>query len=152
MSSHEPARMSLDLSLDLPRDVTAASLARLAVRRRLAEDVDGETLGRLQIVVTELVTNAVLHGEGDIRLGLHVDEGRVTGEVVDGGGGFERDVRRHGTEALGGRGLTIVDALTAQWGVHEGTTHVWFQVDPAEPIERKGPELGEHRRPDELEP
>ena len=143
--------MSLDLALDLPRDVTAASLARLAIRRRLGEDVDAEMLGRLQIVVTELVTNAVLHGEGDIRLGLHVDEGRVTGEIVDAGGGFERDVRRHGTEVMGGRGLTIVDALTSQWGVHEGTTHVWFQVDPAASPERNGPELGEHRRPDELD-
>jgi|SRR4051794_33142028 anti-sigma regulatory factor (Ser/Thr protein kinase) len=144
--------MSLDLSLDLPRDVTAASLARLAVRRRLGEEVDSESLGRLQIIVTELVTNAVVHGEGDIRLSVHVDEGRVTGEVVDAGGGFERDVRRHGHEAMGGRGLTIVEALTSQWGVHEGTTHVWFQVDPAEGRGIRGPELGDHRRPDELDP
>jgi|SRR3954447_8042429 len=143
--------MSLDLSLDLPRDATASSLARLALRRRLADEVESETLGRLQIVVTELVTNAVVHGEGEIRLGVHVDEGRVTGEVIDEGGGFERDVRHHGHEALGGRGLTIVDALTSQWGVHEGTTHVWFQVDPAEAAQPTGPELGEHRRPDELD-
>jgi anti-sigma regulatory factor (Ser/Thr protein kinase) len=144
--------MSLDLSLDLPRDATAASLARLAVRRGLGEEVDSETLGRLQIVVTELVTNAVAHGEGAIRLGLHVEDDRVTGEVVDEGGGFERDVRHHGHEAIGGRGLAIVDALTSQWGVHEGTTHVWFQVDPADELRIPGPELGERNRPDELDP
>jgi anti-sigma regulatory factor (Ser/Thr protein kinase) len=143
--------MSLDLSLDIPRDATAASLARLAIRRRLGSEVDSEILGRLQIVVTELVTNAVVHGEGDIGLSLHVDEDRVTGEVVDEGGGFEHDVRRHGPEVMGGRGLAIVEALTSQWGVHEGTTHVWFQVDPASGRDVRGPELGEHRRPDELD-
>jgi hypothetical protein len=42
---------------------------------------------------------------------------------------------------VGGWGLSIVDALASRWGVHEGTTHVWFE------LERPGPRLGSGGRP-----
>ena len=34
---------------------------------------------------------------------------------------------REATEK-GGRGLEVVDKLTSQWAVHEGSTHVWFEM------------------------
>ena len=47
-------------------------------------------------MVSELVTNAVMHGQGTIRLRLQVDAGDVWGEVIDAGGGFEYEVREVG--------------------------------------------------------
>lgn len=46
----------------------------------------------------------------------------------------------------------IVESLASRWGVHEGTTHVWFELGAGraapEPTE---PELGESQRPDALD-
>ena len=47
-------------------------------------------------MVSELVTNAVIHGHGAITLKLRVDGDDVYGEVVDEGGGFEPVVRERG--------------------------------------------------------
>jgi anti-sigma regulatory factor (Ser/Thr protein kinase) len=85
---------------------------------------------RLRLVVSELVTNAVRHGEGAIELRLWRDGTTVRGEVVDEGGGFEHEVRAEGWDDVGGRGLGIVERMTRRWGIREGTTHVWFELDP----------------------
>jgi anti-sigma regulatory factor (Ser/Thr protein kinase) len=144
------------VSIDLPRDRTAARIARAAVRRQLATRLPREELVDLTLVVTELVDNAVLHGRGSIALRVQVDGGRVHGEVADDGGGFEREVRERSVEEAGGRGLLIVDALCTRWGIHEGTTHVWFELARTAAGAREagpsdGPELGASRRPDELD-
>jgi hypothetical protein len=60
-------------------------------------------------------------------------------------------VRRSGIEEIGGRGLEIVAALADRWGIHEGSSHVWFEMrlpvdDPAE----SAPLLGTAQVPDEL--
>ena len=67
-------------------------------------------------------------------------------EVIDEGSGFEREVRRGDFERLGGWGLSLVDAESSRWGVHEGTTHVWFE------IERPGPRLGREHNPLPVDP
>ena len=47
---------------------------------------------------------------------------------------------------MGGRGLMIVESLSSRWGVYEGTTHVWFELDPGgADLERTEPELGGSR-------
>ena len=89
-----------------------------------------ELRSRLRLVVSELVTNAVRHGEGAIELRLWRDGTTVRGEVVDEGGGFEHEVRTEGWDDVGGRGLGIVERMTRRWGIREGTTHVWFELDP----------------------
>ena len=59
--------------------------------------LDQRVLGDLDLVVSELVSNVVMHGQGAIRLRLHViDAGDVWGEMVDAGGGFEHEVREIG--------------------------------------------------------
>jgi anti-sigma regulatory factor (Ser/Thr protein kinase) len=82
----------------------------------------------LRVVVTELVTNGVKYGPGGpIALSVALDrDGVVRGEVDDGGTG---GVRMRAPGPLGGGlGLVIVEALT-QWGVHPGSSHVWFELD-----------------------
>jgi hypothetical protein len=60
------------------------------------------------MIVSELLTNTVVHGVGAIRLRLDTDAEVVRGEVVDEGPGFEVEVRERGVEEVGGRGLCRV--------------------------------------------
>jgi signal transduction histidine kinase len=90
------------------------------------------------------VSNAVVHGQGAIKLAVRVDGDRVQGEVIDEGGGFEHEVRERGSEDFTGRGLLIVAALSNRWGIHEGTTHVWFELAiPDATPKLTAPQLGE---------
>src|SRR4051794_33877842 len=136
--------------VDLPHDVSAPARARSALRQRFTGAMDAEQLELLELVTSELVTNAVVHGAEGVRFAVRVDGTRVVGEVIDGGGGFEHEVRQRGAEELGGRGLALVDELTTRWGVHEGTTHVWFELGVGESPEH-GPNVGESRRPQALD-
>jgi len=145
----------MDLDLDLPRHGSASALARQALRARLGDELPHAQLEEVLLVVTELVNNALKHGEGPIRLRMDYDGRVVRGEVVDDGAGFEAEVQHRGLDEVGGRGLAIVDRLAANWGVHEGTTHVWFEMHTHvwfEIAEDDGqPHLGAERRPDELD-
>jgi anti-sigma regulatory factor (Ser/Thr protein kinase) len=140
--------MSVELHLRLPRHDSAAGIARKALNEGFTDELGRERAGDLALVVSELVTNAVAHGQGAISLAVRVEGDRVLGEVVDEGGGFEREVRERGPDDVSGRGLHIVDALSSRWGVHEGTTHVWFELaGPAAPAEPTGLQLGDAERP-----
>jgi anti-sigma regulatory factor (Ser/Thr protein kinase) len=144
--------MPTEITLQLPRQGSAAVVARRAIRDRLANRLGAERTHDLSLLVTELVTNAVVHGHGSITLKIRVDDGNVHGEVVDEGGGFEHEVREHGADEIGGRGLAIVDALSSRWGIHEGTTHVWFELaGPEAPPAQTAPRLGDALRPEELD-
>jgi anti-sigma regulatory factor (Ser/Thr protein kinase) len=120
--------MTRRLTAQLRRARTAPRLARA----RLAEFDHGLPSQRLcdaELLVSELVSNAVKYGgDGDISVTFERDEGRFRTEVVDQGEGLiatltdPRDV--HGP---GGWGLPLVQTLSDRWGVHAGSTHVWFE-------------------------
>jgi anti-sigma regulatory factor (Ser/Thr protein kinase) len=76
-------------------------------------DLDGAALA-----VSELVTNAALHGGGPITLVLHVGRGVVRVDVSDAGRGSVEVRRDHGA-IVGGHGLRIVEALASRWGFDE---------------------------------
>jgi anti-sigma regulatory factor (Ser/Thr protein kinase) len=133
--------MARKFEATLPRIVDAPQAARRLVREWLPEDLDGETVQSAELLVSELVTNAVVHGRGRLILRGELDDDRLLVEVIDDGDGFERTVRQRGVDSVGGRGLAIVDALASRWGIHEGTTHVWFE------LERPGPRLGVDSKP-----
>jgi two-component sensor histidine kinase len=99
--------------------------ARRHVRYALGPFADPETVDRIQLVVSELVTNAIKHGPGELislRL-VSEPDGGISGEVVDQGNGVVA-IRE---QDIGGLGLPIVDALTSAWGVYPGSTRVWFR-------------------------
>jgi anti-sigma regulatory factor (Ser/Thr protein kinase) len=81
------------------------------------------------LVVTELVTNAVLHGEPPIEVDLTNRSGRVRGNVSDGSTVLPRQIPA--PDERGGFGLRIVESRTANWGVtpHEGGKSIWFEID-----------------------
>jgi anti-sigma regulatory factor (Ser/Thr protein kinase) len=144
--------MAVALALNLPSDTSAPGLARAAAKRYLGGKVGLDRLGELSLVISELASNALVHGRGQVVFRLHLAEGIVRGEVIDEGGGFEHEIRARGMDDVSGRGLLLVEALTNRWGVYEGTTHVWFEL-----AVRSGasgwarPRLGQDERPEALD-
>ena len=53
-------------------------------------------------------------------------------EVIDQGVGFVPTARAKPKTEVGGWGLHLVETLSDRWGVHEGSTHVWFEVSAGE--------------------
>jgi anti-sigma regulatory factor (Ser/Thr protein kinase) len=106
------------------------ALARRELRR-LGASLATDRLGDLELVVTELVTNALVHGRGAVRLELALTPFGVGGHVLDDGPGFAYEPHASAPEEPDGRGLRIVDALTTRWGVEPGRALVWFEVDVA---------------------
>ena len=116
----------------LPAHPSSIADARRLVRDALVGRAGTDTIDSVELVVSELVTNAVRHGPGEpisLRLATAPD-GRVGGEVVDQGHGEVAIREPDGELDFGGRGLRIVEALTSDWGVYPGSTHVWFRIDP----------------------
>ncbi len=89
----------------------------------------------VRLLVSELVTNAVLHGgtgsDRMIRVRLEARADQVRVEVSDQGPGFEPRATGYREDPLaGGFGLTLVDELTDRWGVDaEQGACVWFEID-----------------------
>jgi anti-sigma regulatory factor (Ser/Thr protein kinase) len=132
---------SVEHSDELPRASGAPALARKLLDGWFGDSLAGHELDSARLLVSELVTNSVVHGQGQIRLAARMDDNRILVEVCDEGSSFEHTARSVPFDQLHGRGLGIVDALSSRWGIHEGTTHVWFE------IERSGPRLGPEEKP-----
>ena len=96
----------------------------------LADDgVEASVIEVAALLVSELVTNAVVHARGPICLIVHTDAHWVRIEVED--PGHRRPVLRAATlDAVDGRGLLVVDKLATDWGTEQRATHkvVWFEI------------------------
>jgi anti-sigma regulatory factor (Ser/Thr protein kinase) len=120
---------SLPYEVPLFRDFGAAGRARKLLAERFAAELTDHELDTARLLTSELVTNAVVHGQGRITMRADLDEGRLRVEVIDEGSGFERVVRKREMSGYGGWGLALVESESSCWGVHEGTTHVWFELE-----------------------
>jgi len=137
-ASSRPGDSGPDASfaLRLPRGPAAAGDARHVIRRRLGEQLSTDALDDVLVVVSELVANGVRHGRGDVTLELAFDGPRVTGFVADEGAGFAAPAPRSGDRpGGGGYGLELVARLADSWGLHDGSSLVWFEI-LAEPAPR----------------
>jgi anti-sigma regulatory factor (Ser/Thr protein kinase) len=82
--------------------------------------------------VSELVSNAVVHGRGPIEVWVGLRSSTVRVEIRDQGGGGVPALTRVAPRAdqTGGRGLRMLDALADSWGSERakaGGILVWFQ-------------------------
>ncbi|MFF3847149.1 ATP-binding protein [Streptomyces sp. NPDC002328] len=86
------------------------------------------------LLISELVTNAVRHGEADdIGFSLSYWRGEVRVEVADGTPGRPR-VKRPTADEESGRGMLIVEALAEDWGTSEDGTLTWCTIAVPEPV------------------
>jgi anti-sigma regulatory factor (Ser/Thr protein kinase) len=122
------------LAQDIPRDERAPAVARRMVDG-LAGVLPETTVDQARLLLSEVVTNAVRHGDGDtVRVMLDaVDGDQLRCEVMDEGTGFVPKARDKPSMVEGGWGLHLVETLSRRWGVREGSTHVWFELAAAEP-------------------
>lgn len=106
--------------------------ARSFVRDTLADWGQLTHVDDVVLMASELVTNAVLHGSGEVGVALALADDHVRVEVVDDGEStFPSRAAAPGPDALEGRGLAIVDALSDAWGGgrdDRGRTLVWVEV------------------------
>ena len=105
-----------------------------AARHALAEleDVDTPTRNVLELLTSELVTNAIRHGARDPHESILLRAGRTDGairvEVCDEGDGFDAEPEQGDLLEPGGHGLLLVDTLAERWGVKRGSPScVWFE-------------------------
>ncbi|MFF8970540.1 SpoIIE family protein phosphatase [Streptomyces sp. NPDC014995] len=128
----------------LPREPRSVGRAREYARGQLLSWDMEPLVDTTELLVSELVTNALRYGEGEIRLRLLLDRTLVC-EVWDAGLVQPRRRRARDTDE-GGRGLQLVGLLSAAWGSRRtprGKT-VWFELplpdgetgltDPAEAL------------------
>jgi anti-sigma regulatory factor (Ser/Thr protein kinase) len=121
------------LNLDLEPNREAPSLARAAIAGFSEDREMGErTLATLTLLVSEVVTNAVIHPDveppADIQLRARIADGVIRVEVTDEGSGFE-PTPRDPTRPDRGYGLYLLEQQAMRWGVEQraGTT-VWFEL------------------------
>ena len=109
------------------------------VRKILVEDlesraVEADVVHEAEVVISELVSNAVRHArplsDGNLRVHWKVKSGVVEVEVTDGGGDSTPRPAPRTVWAPSGRGLRIVRSLAHEWGVTEDRTGitVWASV------------------------
>ena len=118
-----------EFRLVLSPDSEAGRRTRRALRDRFEDSLSAQTLIDLIAVVTELVNNAVEHGpRRPVMVTLVTGDETIRGEVADQGNPAAAIPEIREATEKGGRGLEVVDKLTSQWAVHEGSTHVWFEM------------------------
>ncbi|MEU6406058.1 ATP-binding protein [Streptomyces sp. NPDC046985] len=108
------------------RRITLAFLGLWHVRGPLADNI--------ALVVSELVSNGVEHGAGDVGLRVQYPDDEIRIEVTDGNPAPAR-MRSAGDDDESGRGLLLVTVLARKWGVtNDGrTTWATFRVPSGRP-------------------
>ncbi|MEY9873997.1 serine phosphatase RsbU (regulator of sigma subunit)/anti-sigma regulatory factor (Ser/Thr protein kinase)/PAS domain-containing protein [Streptacidiphilus sp. MAP12-33] len=131
----------------LRRRIGQADLARIAeVRAELRDAVRrwgvGELSDTVELLASELVTNALVHTDRDAMLTARLTrdpdtgQGRLRIEVVDDSDQWPKR-RTPGEQASSGRGLMLVEALSDAWGVEPNGVgkRMWFELVAEEPLD-----------------
>lgn len=105
--------------------VRAARRLTAETLRKVGDDLAADA----GVVVTELVTNAVLHGVPPIILRISGSRERLRIEVTDCGRAIPLRLQRN-HEGMTGRGMAVVESLTSAWGVEPagGGKLVWAEL------------------------
>ncbi|MEU4039408.1 SpoIIE family protein phosphatase [Streptomyces collinus] len=128
--------------------------ARRFTRRTLRTwGVERDTLDAALLIVSELVTNALVHTEGQVRLDLSLVNHRLHLAVADGSPRSPVKPTSIGWEATGGRGILLVEAVSAAWGTVpvSGGKQVWADLvpDTGPPLDRRD---GPYGAPGDVDP
>ncbi|MEU0198959.1 MULTISPECIES: SpoIIE family protein phosphatase [unclassified Streptomyces] len=104
----------------VPDDPSAVAQTRKDVVAQLERWGLSDAVFVTELVVSELVTNAIRHAEPPIQLRL-IHDSTLICEVSD-GGNTAPHLRRARSYDEGGRGLLLVAQLTERWGTRQGAT------------------------------
>ncbi|MGH9301942.1 MAG: ATP-binding protein [Acidimicrobiales bacterium] len=129
--------MSREVFLGLDETVASPSVARDVVSRALDRWGITDKIDTVVLLVSELVTNAVLHGRSSPELKLAWDGTTIRVEVSDTN---ELPALRMAAPGLkvAGRGLGLVEDMSSEWGSYSderGHKVVWFELRVADPAQ-----------------
>ncbi|MEU1534380.1 ATP-binding protein [Streptomyces fagopyri] len=123
-----------DASWPLPRELTSVRRARRLATAQLGEWDLQDLADTAELLVSELVTNALRHTRGPLRLNLYARGSHLRCEVedTDSTGPVRRFVD---ADAEGGRGTELLDLLTEAWGSTPTATGktMWFEIPTQTP-------------------
>ncbi|MGI4894626.1 MAG: ATP-binding protein [Janthinobacterium lividum] len=114
----------------LPDHEHSARQARTFLREAICSLHHARVVDEAQLLVSELVTNAVRHGGPPVRVRVDCD-GSAGMQVSVTDGNPHPPVRRDAApDAEGGRGVALVDIVSDRWGVDhvENGKTVWFVI------------------------
>ena len=122
--------------IDLPAHPESVRRAcRFVVDAAEGAGFEPDTIDLAAVATSELVTNAVIHGDGPITVRTVLDPSSLRVEVQDAGTELPERAATDASRASG-RGLTIVDVFSREWGctvVHGATgKSVWFTMQRAD--------------------
>ena len=131
----QPARpLSLDpwavsSTYELPSQASSAGLARRLARGAMG-GCSEPLVETAELLITELVANAVRHAGSPPVMRIDVDSGTIRVAVYDTSDSAP-SVRHSGPEDEGGRGLLLVESLASSWGWTRTTDgkSIWFTLD-----------------------
>jgi serine phosphatase RsbU (regulator of sigma subunit)/anti-sigma regulatory factor (Ser/Thr protein kinase) len=137
-----PRRTSMAVAQTQPERIAAA---RQHLRELLHDWKDTEQIDSAVLMVSEMVTNVLVHTDGNALIVAEVAHGdaarRLRVEVTDTSDELPHR-RRPGEMASSGRGLLLMEMLAANWGVDprgEGKS-IWFELyEPGAPAGPEGP-------------
>lgn len=128
----------------LAAEPQSAGAARRFVDQTLARWDCAEVFDLVSLLVSEVVTNAVVHASSPVEVAVRLLPAAVRIEVADRSTEVPR-LRRAVDDETGGRGLALVAALAQSWGVdlHPAGKTVWFELPRpparAAPVAPAGP-------------
>lgn len=117
-----------DLEETLPPEPGSVSRARRLVRGALELAGRDDLVDDATLLVSEVVTNAILHAGTPIGLRCRIDDDGVRLEISDGSPVLP-SIRHYDANASTGRGLALVAAMATAWGIEPdaGGKTVWFE-------------------------
>lgn len=122
--------------VDLPSQPTSPGQARAFVRDLLTRwRIDGDVREDAELLITELVTNAIIHAHSEVTVKVRRDEDVIRFSVFDRGPGEIR-LRRPAPEEVTGRGLHFLDQIASEWKVAANpdggkTVHFSLSANPS---------------------
>lgn len=124
------------------RAAQSAGVIRSWLRERLsAARVPPDVVDVAELLVSEVVTNAVEYGEGNEIIVRVATDGDVEMAVHDQGATGAPHLHEATPDDVRGRGLAMVQALATSWGTRrsESGKWVWFRLSPGPGPRRRGP-------------
>lgn len=113
-----------ETTLRVKADAQAPRISRSKISE--IRDEIGARFDDVVLVVSELVTNSVRHGRGDIEVAIRRLPEKIRIEVTDSGDGFSTKSPRGD-----GMGLNIIERISDEWGVRlDGNCTVWADLSP----------------------
>jgi hypothetical protein len=133
-SAPPPADWQRSISMRITGGDAAPARARRSVSSQLAGHIPASTASDAGLLVSELVTNSVVHAKVGPRQAVSVEvtmlDDRLRIAVIDPGSPLTPCLLPPGPETPGGLGLLLVDELCEAWGIWQdlGPTCVWCEL------------------------